>query len=651
MASSALNGQSEANGQLTNAQRMQLEAEQSHKASIEEVPDEDDLKHSEAPVSSSILEDSSDASAPSWIAPLSSKAAGKQKAQPASTNKIDTQSQDMFPELGGAPKAPIVAPSWGAKISNGPTNGSAPSSGIATPTSSQATPRVAPATMSIPGREQERISLSPDQLMPRNQLKKPVADVIKDVNRKSKATVTMSTGANGLIFLNATGPRDACRTALSDITNQIGSNQSIKVPIPRSARAHIIGKGGVTIKSLQERTGARIQMPRTEDVAGADDDDDATVDVMISGNALTAEMARKEVLKLAGERAAATTSKLRSIPAEFYPFLSGPNDETLRELEAVHNGVRVQVPAYHKWTSQRPPQPAAPASFTASHPENYISLTGERQAVMAARAQIERRAHELARQLAVDSFPIETGSHQFIIGQKGISAHEFQRETGCHVIFPSDPEDDTITVVGPVDKLQVGVERAMELATSMQSKSVDISRLHRNAGAIHAQNLTRYLQQRKEIERLERAHEASIVTPNGAQGYLPWQLFFRDGKAGIRAQSEINSIVNGHPPTRMTNINVDPFFYAHLRKEVAPKVHETHGVLVVIPDDEKDGQVLLVFEGLNAVESDYQVPRTQPSAAEISSFQQGLEDARKHILNLIEAQEQVKVEQIDVPQK
>lgn len=221
MATPTTNGHAET-GELSAAQKLMQKhhADEAHKATIEDVVDESDLSHPETPTTSSVLEDRNDTSAPSWNVPMSAKAAGKQKAPESQPHKIDT-SQDAFPELGGASKAQSGAtPTWGAKTngSNGFTNGSAPTSGAATPTS-----RSVPAMKAIPGREQERISLSPDQLMPRSQLKRPVADVIKDINRKSKANVTMTTGANGILFLNAVGPRDACRTALNDITNQIGS--------------------------------------------------------------------------------------------------------------------------------------------------------------------------------------------------------------------------------------------------------------------------------------------------------------------------------------------------------------------------------------------------------------------------------------------
>lgn len=232
---SVLNG---SNGELSAAQKLmqQHAVDESHKATVEEVPDEEDLKH--GVLSNSTSEPSPDTKPPpTWASPASSKAAGKQKAQetPSQPNKpsLDTQSHDLFPGLGGVPKSqptPTVVPIWGTKktaaavVPNGKTNESngtesKPTSGVVT-----LTPAVSrgPAIV-IPGRHQERISLSQEQILPRNLLKRPIIDVVKDINKKSKATVAMTTGERGLLWFNAVGSYEACKAALLDLCQQIGS--------------------------------------------------------------------------------------------------------------------------------------------------------------------------------------------------------------------------------------------------------------------------------------------------------------------------------------------------------------------------------------------------------------------------------------------
>lgn len=410
---------------------------------------------------------------------------------------------------------------------------------------------------------------------------------------------------------------------------------------------------------MQERTGARIQMPKGDNnapVNGADEDDDATVDVKIEGNHISAGMAQRLILKAAEERTPSSTHKLRDIPAEFYPFIAGVSNQNIQALERGRD-LRVNVPAYHTWSRQAPPEsPAegqAPVFLPASNGQ-HIVLTGNRTAVQEARAQIESRVQELRQQLSAKTMDLDRGRHQFIIGDMGMPAQDFLAETGCAVILPSDPQIETITIIGPADRLSTGLDRAEELATSRPMTNVDISRIHHkapNGATAHAQNLTRYLQKRKEIERLEQLYDAHINVAPVADG-RPWELYTKSGKEGNRAKTEITNIVNGHPPSRMVDFPVDPFFHQHLRAEAAQKVREQYGVLLVVPD-ETDGSphVLLVFEGPDANESPYQLPQAQPSTAEVQAFQRGLEDARKHIMEIISGQQQITSTKLDVPAK
>lgn len=638
-------------GELSAAQKLlQKHAEPPHHVTVEDAPDED----LPAP------KVSNDASG-SWAAPISSKAAGKQPQGPKST--IDTQSHELFPEL-GAPKGKSanVAPIWGAKNNaNGKSNGagSTGASRSSTPVSGVATPQGAKQPeMKIPGRNVESVTLEPQFIMPRTQLRRPIPDIIKDINRKSRATINMATSSNGRLRFDATGPQDVAQQALKDLVSQIGTKQTVTVPIPHSTRAHIIGKGGSMIKALQEKTGAKIQLPKVDESQPVDDDDDATIDVIVEGNALSAASARNEILKIAGERSANIQTKVRGIPAAFYPFIAGPANSLASALEE-DNGIQIRVPPHQAYTSSAAPAPAAPGQrpvfAPAGHDENHIQLAGDRAAVQKVRAEIERQAAELQRQLEAEQLSIQRGRHQFIIGERGIPTEEFFADTGCAIILPTDEDDDTVTVIGPADQVQAGLEKAMDLAMGMQMSNLDIARFHRNAptgAAAHAGYVTRYLRQRKEIERLEKLYNTHINTPFSQDGALPWELYSREGKNAIRAQSEITGLINAQPPSRMTTVPIDPFFHQHLRTDVTSRVKQDYGVQIVVPEtSEIDAPVLLVFEGPDPADGPFQLPRTKPTDAEIRAFQQGLQDAQKHILGLINKQEQITTASLDVPLK
>ncbi|KAM0254872.1 hypothetical protein ACHAQJ_006309 [Trichoderma viride] len=624
-------------GEESVAQRLQQ-----HHVTVEDVPDVD--------LPTQPAEDAS-ASGPSPAV----KTAGKPKQ-----TALDTQSHELFPEL-GAPKgkSPSVAPIWGAKSnanggSNGISRSSTPASGTSTPTAQTATP-----SMVIPGRRVETYTLAPQLVRPRSELRRPIPDILKDINRKSRANITMTQSPNGHLKFIATGPQEVAQQALKDLVAQIGTKVAIKVPIPQSSRAFIIGKGGATIKSLQEKTGAKIQLPKADENQVIDDEDgEALVDVIVEGHALSAAYARDEILKIVGERAANVQTKVRGIPTAFYPFIAGPGNSLAQALEEA-NGVQVRVPTHQLYSSAPLPTAPAPGQRPVFAPagvdDEHILLAGDRVAVQKARAEIERRVAELQRQLEAEQLSIQRGRHQFIIGQRGIPLQDFFNETGCAILFPSEEDDDMITVVGPPSQVQAGLERAMDLAMGMQMSNIDIARSHRNApggAAAHAANITRYLRQRREIERLEKLYSTHINTPFSQDGALPWELYSREGKNAIRAQSEITAILNGHPPSRMQTVPVDPFFHQHLRNDITPKIKKDFGVHVVVPEaSEANLPVLLVFEGPDPAEGAYQPPRVKPTDAEARAFKQALEDAQKHILSLINNQEELSSAALDVPAK
>lgn len=210
-------------------------ADEVHQPTVEEVEDEAESIHPAPPLSASVLEAPSDveAPAPSWAQPASAKSAGKQpEKEVKAETKLDTQSHELFPELGGAPKpsaAASVAPIWSK--ANGKSNGTAVAngtSGASTPASGTATPvgRGGPSAFALPGRHTERLQLEPKHMLSRAQMKKPLNDILKDINKKSKATVTSSTGAEGKTFFTATGPKDACSKALTDVAQQVGAKVS-----------------------------------------------------------------------------------------------------------------------------------------------------------------------------------------------------------------------------------------------------------------------------------------------------------------------------------------------------------------------------------------------------------------------------------------
>lgn len=190
-----------------------------HHVTVEDVPDEELKSPSTADTSEK----------PSWGQTMSTKAAGKQPAQ--GSGSLDTQSHEAFPELGvpktNAASKSNISPIWGgAKGANGKANGTSWSANgtprTSTPASGVSTPTGVPPPVSIPGRNVETLLLEAQHVMPRNQLKRPIPDIVKDINRKSRAVISSVSAPAGHLKFEATGPQDKAQQALRDLVQQIG---------------------------------------------------------------------------------------------------------------------------------------------------------------------------------------------------------------------------------------------------------------------------------------------------------------------------------------------------------------------------------------------------------------------------------------------
>ena len=431
--------------------------------------------------------------------------------------------------------------------------------------------------------------------------------------------------------------------------------------MPLSVRSSIIGRQGAVVQGISKRTGARVHIPKAEEVSipDSEDDDNVTVDVTIEGDAVAAEMARQEIEAIVKERTTSVNLRLRGIPAEYYPFIAGPFNSRVSALEDGRQ-VKIQVPHYHTWSNQPPPQqpPSGMPLFLPSQ-SSHIRISGDRLAAQEARAELERQVEQLRRQITLAQIPIDRGRHQFVLGNGGASLHDLLEETGCAVILPPASEDtEMLTITGPRDRIESGMDRVMNLAMSMQMSGVDvardIARRHANAPLgpeAHARALTRYLQQRKAIEQLERQYDTRIILPALTEGASNWEIYSRDGTKGLRARSEIMNMIGAHPPSRLRHVEIDPFLHQHVHHQGAQQIRDQFGVHVLSSEEsEQSPHMILVYEGPEASDQ-YQLPKQQPSPQEIANFEQHLRQAQEHILGLVQGYEEIGAATVEVPSK
>lgn len=399
-----------------------------------------------------------------------------------------------------------------------------------------------------------------------------------------------------------------------------------------------------------------MQVPRAdENGSPLEDDDDDTIDVLIEGDAVAAEMARREIEAIVKERGSNMNLRLKTIPPEFFPFIAGAHDAQLRQIEE-RTKAQVHVPRYDTWSTQPPPQEANPGQvqFVPCN-DKHIVISGDRAAAQEARAEIERLAADLQRTLTLRQLAINRGQHQFILGNEADALHQFLAQTGCGIVLPpANDESEFLTITGPIDQIEAGINHAMDLATSMQMASIDLSRQHPNAPAgpnAHARALTQYLRRREVIKQLESAYDARIALPPSVDGPVTWEVYSRDGKNTIRARSDIMNLVQAHPPSRLRHVPVDPYFHPYLRSRGASKLQGDYGVHLLVPDEVDSSDVVLVYEGPSSSASNFEVPRQRPSPAEIAAFEKSLQEAQEYLLSTLGDQQDIVAKTVSVPAK
>jgi len=384
-------------------------------------------------------------------------------------------------------------------------------------------------------------------------------------------------------------------------------------------------------------------MPKPE----GEEDEDNTVNVEIEGSPMAVAMAKHEIENIVNTRTSTVNLKMKDIAAEFFPFLAGPHNSRINKLEEGRD-VRVKIPQYHMFQQQAP----SVNDLSQFSPQQGldIHIAGEREAAKQVQAEIERQVRELQSQLSVSQVPIEQSRHQFIVGNRGNSLHDFLQETGCSIVLPPSSEDsEMITIIGPQHQIDRATDRAMDLASSMHMQKVDFGKQFpgsREHAATHAQDLGRYFRKRRALQQYEKQHDAQVV-PEGAS---EWQIFSRDPRSAMRARNDVLNLVSGHPPARFRNVNVPPFYQRNLQQQHAQPLREQHGVFLMTPEDSESERVVLVFEGPTSGD-DYAFPSKQPSAQEASEFERQLQEAEAYLLGLIGEQQSIEHRSIDAPSK
>lgn len=107
-----------------------------------------------------------------------------------------------------------------------------------------------------------------------------------------------------------------------------------ELDVPKEAYGFILGKNGNRLRELEQRTGAKISLPKG----------DSTDTIKIKGSRDAIETAIHEIQIITAD-ALSKCKEVISIEKEYHAFISGPFNETLTQLQT-ETGARISIPPY-----------------------------------------------------------------------------------------------------------------------------------------------------------------------------------------------------------------------------------------------------------------------------------------------------------------
>ncbi|GBP31692.1 Vigilin [Eumeta japonica] len=266
----------------------------------------------------------------------------------------------------------------------------------------------------------------------------------QNITKDTGAHIEISTSKDGSLTFLLTGKHSAVLEARRKILTHFQMQASKQISIPKEHHRWILGKQGQKLKELEKVTATKISVPPI-----ADNSDNIT----ITGTKEGIEKAEHEIRVCSEEQSRKALERV-VVPKIYHPFIMGPYSEKVTAMMA-ETGARVHIPP-------------------ASTQSDEIVIAGEKNGVLAAKAQIEQIYEEMKKKCSTVRVEVPKSQHKYVIGARGTTIQEILKETGVSVEMPPpDSPTGTITLHGPHHKIGIALTKVCEKANSVKTATVD----------------------------------------------------------------------------------------------------------------------------------------------------------------------------------
>ncbi|XP_017146671.1 vigilin [Drosophila miranda] len=380
--------------------------------------------------------------------------------------------------------------------------------------------------------------------------------ICQQITKETGAQIEIVSGKNQSLTFLIKGKQSELLDARRKILMSFSTQASRQVTVPREHYRVILGKGGQRLRDLERLTSTRINIPSQGDESEF---------ITIAGTKEGIEKAEQEIRQLSAEQYKKSSDRT-TIPKIYHPFIVGPYNENLNKLQE-ETGAKINVP----------PQQVQ---------KDEIIISGEKDAVAAAKAKVEAIYKEMEKKCSTVSVEVAKPQHRYVIGPKGSTIAEILQLTGVSVEMPpNDSTLETITLRGPQVALGNALTVVYQKANSV--KSVEINAPH----WIH-----KYVIGRKGANMKQLEEDCPNVNVNCLEDKIKLE---GDPENVDKAISYLTEIIRNYEENFTYEVmTVNPSYYKHIIGKAGSNVNRLKDELKVnINIEEREGQNNIRIEG------------------------------------------------------
>lgn len=376
------------------------------------------------------------------------------------------------------------------------------------------------------------------------------------ISKETGAQIEIATDKNQSLTFLIKGKQTELLDARRKILMCFSTPTSRSISVPKEHHRMILGKSGNRLHEIEQLTATKITIPNQNE------DNDI---ITITGTKEDIEKAEAEIRQLSAELYKKSTDRI-SVPKIYHPFIVGPYNDNLNKIQE-ETGAKVNVP----------PQ---------SMQKDEIVITGEKDAVAAAKAKVEAIYKEMEKKCSTVSVEVAKAQHRYVIGPKGSTIAEILQLTGVSVEMPPlDSPLETITLRGPQVALGNALTVVYQKANSV--KSVEIDAPH----WIH-----KYVIGRKGANMKQLEEDCPNVNVNCLEDRIKLE---GDPENVDKATNYLKDIIRNYEDNfTFIVMTVNPAYYKHIIGKAGANVNRLKDELNVnINIEEREGQNNIRIEG------------------------------------------------------